>query len=417
MAAVCAQALDARQEIRNNPLKAAGVYYAYPENEISPEYGQGAPAGYTPFYISHYGRHGSRYLISDADYTRAMELLHRASEAGALTPAGETLRCQLDTIWLEARGRGGELSPLGTRQHRGIARRMAVAHPQIFADGAEVTAASTVIMRCAHSMFAFMEGLRELYPRLDIPRESCERNMYYLNYHSDESAPYSSKKGPYYQDYNRFRNANTNPERLMASLFSDHAYLNRWIDQSGFMWDLFWLAADMQNMETDIDLMYLFTNDELYNMWRTANFGFFGRNSSYAPAQGMFTANAKNLLNNIIDTADSYIAAGKHGATLRFGHDGNIIPLTALMQLEGCHSDIERPEELDSEYADFFVSPMGSNLQMVFYRNEEKAGTADEILVRIYLNENDISLPVAHATGKFYRWSELRRFLCDMARP
>ena len=42
-----------------------GVYYAYPERS-------GAdfrvPEGFQPFYISHYGRHGSRWLTSDSRY-------------------------------------------------------------------------------------------------------------------------------------------------------------------------------------------------------------------------------------------------------------------------------------------------------------------------------------------------------------
>lgn len=417
LVALPAQARHAREDINDNPLRAAGVYYAYPTEEISPDYASAPPQGYQPFYISHYGRHGSRYLISDRDYSKIMDRLRDASQAGALTEAGERLRLQLDTVWSEARGRGGELSPLGTRQHKGIARRMAQAHPQVFAGNAEVTAASTVVMRCAHSMFAFIEGLKELYPNLEIPRESGERTMVYLNYHSPESGPYASDKGPYYQDYRRFYRANTQPERLMNTIFADRNYVERWVDQEELMWSLYWLAADMQNMETDIDFFYLFTPEEMYNLWQTANFGFFGRNSSYAPAQGHFTANAKNLLNNIIDTADDYIAAHKNGATLRFGHDGNIIPLTALMQLDGCYTDIVRPEDLASEYADFRVSPMAANLQMVFYRNEAKAGTPDEIWVRIYLNEKDIALPVAPAAPNYYRWADLRSYLSDRARP
>lgn len=405
---------DVRSEIAENPNRAGGVYYAYPVEEISPDYGLETPEGYAPFYVSHYGRHGSRYLISDKDYSRVIDLLGTASQAGALTPAGEYLRLQLDTIWEEARGRGGELTPLGSRQHRGIARRLYAAHPAVFADSAEVTASSTTVMRCAHSMFAFIEGLKEMNPALSIPRESGERNMYFLNYHSPESGFYSSHNGPYYQDYRRFKAANTNPERLMGTLLADSAYVNRWVDQDGLMWGLYWIAVDLQNMETDVDLYYLFTTDELYDLWAVDNFGFFGSNCSYAPALGHFTDNAKNLLTNIIENADSYITGDKHGATLRFGHDGNIIPLVALMQLDGCYSDIERPEDLALEYANYRVSPMASNLQMVFFRNPDKAGTPDEILVRIYLNEKDISLPVTPASGKFYRWADLKTFFSTL---
>lgn len=408
-------AFDARSEIEAKPERAGGVYYAYPLDEISPDYGSTPPAGYTPFYLSHYGRHGSRYLISDNDYTRLMECLDNASQAGALTTEGEKLKARLDTIWLEARGRGGELTPLGSRQHRGIARRAAVAYPQIFADSAVITAASTPVMRCAHSMFAFIEGIKEMNPSLDIPRESAERNMIYLNYHSPESGPYAGHKGPWYQDYRRFCDRNICSDRIISLIFADSNYVDRWVDRDGFMWDLYWIAVDMQNMETDINLLPLFTVDELYALWQAVNFSFYASNSSYPLANGLHTANARNLVRHIIENADSYIAGHKHGATLRFGHDGNIIPLTALLKLEGCYSDAILPADLASDYANFRISPMASNLQMVFFRSDSDP---DDVLVRIYLNEQDIALPVEPVGDTpYYRWADLRPYLVSVAYP
>ena len=39
-----------------------GVYFAYP---VTATKMAAAPEGYEPFYISHYGRHGSRWLPDD----------------------------------------------------------------------------------------------------------------------------------------------------------------------------------------------------------------------------------------------------------------------------------------------------------------------------------------------------------------
>ena len=50
--------------------------------------------------------------------------------------------------------------------------------------------------------------------------------------------------------------------------------------------------------------------------------------------KGIVVANAKSLLRNILDSADEAIRKGGIAATLRFGHDGNVIPLVALMQIE-----------------------------------------------------------------------------------
>ena len=81
-AALPAAAQTTKEEMLASPEKTAGVYYAYPAPESTDHYTK-APKGYTPFYISHFGRHGSRYLISDSEYTNPMETLERADKAGA----------------------------------------------------------------------------------------------------------------------------------------------------------------------------------------------------------------------------------------------------------------------------------------------------------------------------------------------
>lgn len=400
---------SARDEIRLVPERAGGVYLAYPENEID-TVAMSVPDGYEPFYVSHYGRHGSRYLISDRDYSSLIDVLRKAADAGALSPLGLDVLARADSVWIEAEGRGGELTPLGTRQHRNIARRLAKAYPSVFSgDDVRVTAASTPVMRCAHSMFAFIEGLKESFPQLDIPRESSPRNLYYLNYHSPESGPYSGEQGPWFQDFKRFRSAKTQPARLIASLFADQGYVKEWVDTEWLMWQLYWLAVDMQNMETGLSFFDLFTNDELYDLWQVANFNFYACNSSYPRAKGLHVRNAVNLVSDILATADDYVASHRHGATLRFGHDGNIIPLTALLKLDGCYSDAVDPERLADDYANYRISPMASNLQMIFFRNKRNA---NDVKVQIKLNEKPIGLPLPDAGRKgLYRWSDLRGYL------
>ena len=122
-AALPAAAQTTKEEMLASPEKTAGVYYAYPAPESTDHYTK-APKGYTPFYISHFGRHGSRYLISDSEYTNPMETLERADKAGALSPLGKDALKRLHEIYAEAAGRNEDLSPLGVRQHRGVAERM-----------------------------------------------------------------------------------------------------------------------------------------------------------------------------------------------------------------------------------------------------------------------------------------------------
>lgn len=141
--------------------------------EEAAEYTQ-APDGYEPFYISHFGRHGSRYLILETDYTNPIREMERAEKAGALSELGKDALSRLRAIYDEAEGRAEDLSPLGARQHRGIAERMTAAFPEVFGDGKKISARSSIILRCAMSMAAFCDRLKELNPTLQITYESSK---------------------------------------------------------------------------------------------------------------------------------------------------------------------------------------------------------------------------------------------------
>lgn len=59
---------------------------------------------------------------------------------------------RLESVWKDARGLGGQLTPLGYRQHREIAERMFRNFPEAFKGDRHISARSTVVIRCALSM-------------------------------------------------------------------------------------------------------------------------------------------------------------------------------------------------------------------------------------------------------------------------
>ncbi|MCR5364554.1 MAG: histidine-type phosphatase, partial [Prevotella sp.] len=76
-------AQTARDEIRANKFLAGSNYLDY-DRQLSTQPLTPAPKGYVPFYLSHYGRHGSRWLISNDSYTSVTRPLEKAREAGKL---------------------------------------------------------------------------------------------------------------------------------------------------------------------------------------------------------------------------------------------------------------------------------------------------------------------------------------------
>ena len=387
-----------------------GVYYAYPEVTTKPT---AAPKGYEAFYISHYGRHGSRYLIGDNDYLGALRQLRSADQAGALTPLGEDVLRRVEIIFADAEGKGGSLTTLGVKQHRGIAERMVANYPAIFRKGTiDISARSTTVPRCILSMDAFCERLKEINPSLNITRESCDRYMNYLNYHTEEAGKFTSSSSPWQRDYAQFEKENVHPERLVKTLFKSEDYIRNNVRADRLMWGLYWIASDIQDVELgDITLYDIFEIEELYDLWKIGNAKNYINDGPSPLSNGVIVGCAGNLLRNIVDSADEAIASGKMTATLRFGHDGNIQPLASILHLDGCNIEETDYNKIDRAWSNFRVSPMASNIQISFYRNKKNHS---DILVKFMLNEQEIGIPVKTDKYPYYNWNDVRAFYVDI---
>lgn len=336
-----------------------------------------------------------------------IDLFGDAQREQALTALGEDTYRRLLKVWEEAEGHGGDLTPLGVRQHRGIAERMYASFPEVFKGSPFISARSTVVLRCAMSMVAFGDRLKELNPGLRISYEASGKYMDYLNYHTDVSNRFtSSHDGPWAEEYRKFEEAHTKPDRLIASLFKDERFILKKVNPKEVMWGMYWIASDMQNTETPVSFYDLFEPQELFDLWQCINYRFYVGNANHADGKGIVVANAKPLLRNILDSADEAIRKGGIAATLRFGHDGNVIPLVALMRIENCNVAVDNPYEVYKVWSDFKVVPMAANVQMIFFRSEK----SDDILVKIMHNENEVHIPVKTDMFPYYKWSDVESY-------
>ena len=396
------QAQTTKEEMLADLNKTGGVYYAYPVTE---SHNTPAPKGYKPFYISHYGRHGSRYLISSNDYYWIADILHKAKEENALTPLGIDVMNRLDSVIVETAERGGDLTPLGVRQHRGIAERMYNAYPEVFKGKTQISARSTLVVRCVLSMDAFCERLKELNPSLQIVRESSQKYMPYLCYTSKEADQW---KKEWRKEIDNFRDEMTHPDRLMNSLFNNPQFVKRNVKPDDLMWGFYWLASGMQDIETPISFYDIFTPEELFDLWQVFNFDFYQGHANYEPNNGLMIANATNLLENIITTADEALSSDEPSATLRFGHDGNLIPLAGILDFENAVGKTDDPAKTYEVFADYKIAPMAGNVQIIFFKNSKDKNTP--VLIKMMLNEEEMKLPIPTDNFPFYNWEEVRAY-------
>lgn len=396
-------AQTAREEIHENIRCSGSNYLAYidPSTSLTK-----APAGYEPFYMSHYGRHGSRWLIDKTDYTYVISVLKKADEAGVLTDLGREALSKMERFYPTSINRLGELTTVGERQHHGIAKRMTQNFPEIFAGNAQIDARSTVVIRCILSMEAECEEIAAFNPKAKFHNDVSESFQYYLNQPWDGKVAESGRKGANEEAY--YKDKYTNPERLCKSLFSDQNYVYNNIEAKNFMYRLFDFVTNMQSHDTDIDLFNLFTEDECYDQWKIRNISWYIGFGPSPISDGIMPFSQRNLLHNFIETADTLINKPEfNGATMRFGHEVCVMPMACLLELDSCNRRVDDLESLDQKWVNYRIFPMAGNIQLIFYRPKKRKG---DILVKALLNEKETTMPVHTDKAPYYKWEDLKAY-------
>ena len=356
--------------------KLGGIYYAYPVTEtVLAE----PPEGYEPFYISHYGRHGSRWVTDDARYVWVNS---QFADTKRLTKLGQSVRSRMAKVWKNAEGNGGLLTPLGGRQHRGIARRMYQNFPQVFAAGARLTAHSSVINRCKVSMENFVAELTAQNPSLTVEPVTRQEDMAWIAYKSPEQEAYEQRLNV---------PLTISTDRFVSALFTDASHLSPQ-DRQKLLTELFTIASDMQDVELGVSLWDCFTEDELRAIYGMNNQRMTLQNGDEIMNDGIPARSAISLWQRIEADADRAIGNGGVGADLRFGHDTNLYRLMTLMGID------TKGRTMDD------ILPMAANLQMIFYRNAQ-----GKIKVQLLHNEKPAHLTTALGIADFYDWDDLKQ--------
>ena len=397
-----------KQQISVHPELSANNYLAYPtpSGKLTP-----APSGYFPVYLSHYGRHGSRYLIHAQQYLRPIEVLERADSAGVLTNEGEDVLKKLRLMYAESYKRWGELTPLGAQQHQQIARRMYERFPSVFRDSVWVDAKSTDVIRCILSMENELQELIRHNPRLRIRHDASAHDMYFMN-QSDKKLSHQRDSSAVKNTIDEWGKRNIDTKPLMARLFKDKEYVAKKVDAGQLSFDLFSLASIVQNSEIrhSLSLYNLFTPEELYRLWERSNAWWYLRYASAPQSGGNQPFSQRNLLRKIITDADSCLALPHPGVTLRFGHDTMVMPLTCLLNLNNSDIRVSDIDSLDLKgWSSTRIVPMAANIQFVFYKNPRKPKA--ETLVKVLLNEEEATLPLPKTSAPYYyKWSDFKKF-------
>jgi hypothetical protein len=335
--------------------------------------------------------------------------LAKADSQGKLTDLGKDVLQRVAMLKEEADLRWGELTPLGARQHQQIAKRMFERFPEVFEGSPCIDAKSTPVIRCILSMENALSQLVTMNPRLRIRHDASAADVYYMKY-DDKALKAHRMDSVVKAAYQVYVDKYNHHEELMTKLFNDQQYVRDSIDVSNLSILLFNLASNIQNTESrkKITLYDLFSDEAIYETWKVNNMLWYIKYGAYTLNGGKQPYGQRFLLRKMIQEADSCIMLEKPGASLRFGHDTNILPLACLMELDNYGVETDNLGALErKDWVNFKVIPMAGNIQIIFYRKNVQD---KDVFVKVLLNENEVSLPVKSDEKPYYKWSDVRDY-------
>lgn len=423
--ALAQPAQSSKQELmrllQEKPERSAPLLYNYeaPSKIIDTP----APKGFKPFYVSHYGRHGSRYHCVEYFFRSPMAVLDSLDAHNLLTDEGKSVLADMQIIADAHDGQIGYLTHKGAKQHQDIAGRLYRRCPELFNQNGrqEVYCVATAVPRCIQSMANFCLELGRENPSLEITMDAGERFTKYLC--NDDGVPHDNAREVFVRD--SVLNANLDPTRLLTALTTDADEAVKYMKGGARKFFAELLNAGSIGQCLDIQDPYIyrhFTTDEIYGIFSYYNVRFYTiMNASVENGRSRDLIGAR-VVKDIVEKADAAMGmctcdagaghAGAdcgggngHCADLRFGHDAGLGPILSLLRLAGFEKEEKMAKSIDGKWYSFEGMPMASNLQMIFYRNKK-----GEVLVKFLFNEYETSIP-SLGPGPYYRWSLIREYL------
>ena len=360
-----------------------------------------APKGYKPFYISHYGRHGSRSNWEGTWYADVQSKYTRAARAGLLTPAGLAAKTQIDSLILLHDHMDGRLTYLGTQEHRQIAARMYRNYRRVFHNGSKkVSARSSIVPRVLVSMNAFTGELASLEDGLDFRWDTGEELMKILSTDSPKwvkdsvNVILARQKADNVPDTTDFlRRIFTDPA-AGAALTGDPVVL---------MKQTFDMACGCAAFLLDDRLFRLFTEKDLYAYEQNLAMNFYLRQCNSVEFGDARMVSVNPLIQDIIDKADAAITTGEYCADLRFGHDYQVLALGSRLGLEGIADRLD--QESCKDWPGWRYTPFAANIQLIFYRDAK-----GDVLVKPLLNERETRI-LGLEGFPYYKWEDMKAWL------
>ena len=392
------QSPAAVRALKEDPTRAGNNTNSYEFKEIRDTK---PPKGYKPFYISHYGRHGSRSNWGGSSYEGVINTLETGKQMGILTPGADSLLVAARKVLESYNGMDGRLTQKGVREHTAIAERMYKRYPAVFKGKRQVRAFGSTVQRCLISMNAFTTSLVRQNPDLYFYLDTGEKFMDYLD---NERGWQQKSSAASRAAREALQGLPDDTLGVLSRLFTDVAKARTFVKSARSLTENVWNTAIIaEDFDVDDNLFRFLPFDAIYKRWAQSNVSLYTGHCNSVESGDERVPMAQSCVEDIVAKADECIATGKYAADLRFGHDYPLMALVSYLGIEGVGERIPADQICD-RWLGFWNIPMGSNLQMIFYRNKK-----GDVLVKFLYQEQETRLiGLEPFEGPYYKWETVK---------
>lgn len=385
-----------------NATQCEGSLTPYPTNVSLATY----PDTLQPVYISHVGRHGSRYPASATHTEKLRKALDRASQEGTITPLGSKLYTLTTHIIQASTNRWGALDSLGIAEQRSIAARMMNAYAPVFSNGATVYALSSYSPRSMMSMYCFVHQMDRMNNKLEFITSTGRQNSKLMRpFDTDMDYLAFTEEGLWKPAYNEYFDSHCPTSAIRRVLGENFSFADI-NEQRDLAITEYYVVAGLRAMEMPNVMTEFFTVDEMNALWSCFNLRQYLQRTattvSTTPADI-----ATELVLDIVTKIDGAIdGTNPASADLRFGHAETVMPLVSLLRLPGCYYLTNYFDTVAMHWRDFDVVPMAANVQFILLKNT-KTG---RFFLKTELNETPVTL-IPGDSRIYLPWGEARRYM------
>jgi hypothetical protein len=388
------------------------------------------PKDYVPVFMNYVGRHGARFQTSADNDLLIIDVLQQAQKANALTNTGADILQQIQSFKKIEGNNYGNLTMLGQQEQHDIAQRMQSKYSSVFNKG-RLSVEMTEKLRTQQSAKAFLSGLKgydsmaidsKIFPAAtDTILRFYDLSQAYKTYAS--SSEIKGHLDSLRKDSRTINAANNVCKKLFTAAFignlnnknisSNTTVRTQTVNTIVLSQSLYEVYVSMFSATEELQSNYkiaidtfnkVFTSQDLlwFNIMNSAS-DFYEKGPA-ENANGIQVTIAAPLLRDLINTTDSAIQFKNFDAVLRFTHAEAISPLATLIGIPQASKISNSVFTFSHVWNAAEIIPMSANIQWILY------GNGKNFLIKVLLNEKEITLPIHTKTFPYYNWNDVRSY-------